>query len=177
MGSTGSKELPYRKPSLLLSLRSIPPGNGGILMPRSCMIASIIISMRAMRASIVVSKRATRASIVLSKWDIRASMVDSSRAMRASKGISAMLTSLSRRSRASLRGSGFLEGRLLLSTRVDDGVCVGVKRLRFWRASAAVWSSEKKHRFPLSIHRWQGFSPEHLSFERLQDTHALGAYF
>jgi hypothetical protein len=41
----------------------------------------------------------------------------------------------------------------------DAWVAAGL--LRFCRASAAVWSSEKKHRLLLSMHRWHGFWPEH----------------
>jgi len=92
--------------------------------------------------------------------------------MRASMDMPRVLASLSRRSVSWSRGSMLLRDALLPFALVFE-VCawsVGVGLLRFCRASAAVWSSEKKHRLPLSMHRWHGLSPEHYGMV------SMGAY-
>jgi hypothetical protein len=65
-------------------------------------------------------------------------------AMRASMDKPRTLASLALRSVTSFRGTVFLrDAPLPLKVAAGGGGgCAGVGRLRFWRASAAVWSSE-----------------------------------
>lgn len=78
------------------------------------------------------------------------------------------LASLSLRAVVSWCGNRFLRDEVLPLALVLEPWAwrAGVGRLRCCRASAAVWSSEKKHRLPLSTHRWHGFSPEHCTAVR-----------
>lgn len=117
------------------------------------------------KPSLPLSSRSTLPAgvIVKPRSRMRASIMASTRAMRASMDMPRVLASLARRSVSLSRGRMLLRDALLPFVVVLDACAwsVGVGLLRFCRASAAVWSSEKKHRLPLSMQRWHGLSPEH----------------